>query len=1015
MQGARFYWMRQPLLSIQRLLTTLEEDGLNSLLQEESVIQSIEIASPAMGAHLRVNQKADSEIAATLLKYVLRMSTRCTPFGLFAGGTMGRTARKTTFDFRQRQFASRQRLDTETVGYLAFALTTHPATVEKIRFYANRTAYQVGDRLRYTERSSQDGQCRFFASEVPANPAILSVLKRAKLGATVPELAQAVASDESLASASQFIKQLIEDGLLSSELSPSPTGDGPLPTLVRKLSERSAPPELLQPLHRIHDLLAQTKDNRTVRPEVTAILTEQFGFNPKAASVVQTDTLIEGGVNQLSQAVYDQLQQTLRPLHVLNRFNPEPTDLVAFKKRFYTRYEEQEVPLLLALDGDTGVGYGESQESFGSSEKLIEGLPISNLTHSAHAYQSDELHDLRLRLYTRFLASGPKPIAITDHDLSLLGGSKVPLPPSYYAFGSFLATSASAIDKGDFRFLLKALSGPSGFTLMGRFCAIDERLARMVTEQMACQQARRPDLIYAEIAHLPHARTGNVVGRPHLRPYEIPYMTHSELPPDQQLHLDDLLVSVPNGQRVVIRSKRLGKEVVPQLTTAHDYRDGLPIYQFLCDLQAQDVPFPVQWHWGAFDKARRLPRVVYRNTVLQEGSWQLSRADISSTLSAEQNAARLRGSEGLPRLVALMQGDQELFIDLDSRICCELFVSTLQRLGNIRIIEWLRTPDQCPVDGPDGKLTHEVVIPFINWAEETPLGAIQARIPVITQRTFAPGSEWLYLKVYGGISSMSPVLAKLCQLAAKEELRKKVSQWFFIRFADPEPHLRFRIRLKSANCYADLLVECHRVLNPFLISGEVHSVRLDTYQRELERYGQETIEESERIFWRDSEATGQLLQMQLSESEMLTCACQSVEAYLSAFGLSLAEKVIFCMAAYEQFTHEHGPMKELRQSLAQKYRVNRSSVEQALVPLEGTGRKEVTQIIQLRTYGISDDVETVRKRHQAGRPEKLDQYLKSIIHMSINRLFAANQRTYELLIYHHLYRAYQSKVARNSA
>ncbi|MPR31913.1 lantibiotic dehydratase [Salmonirosea aquatica] len=1012
MQGAKFYWMRQPLLSIQRLLTTLEKDGLNRLLQEESVIQSIEIASPAMGAHLRGDHKADAQIAATLLKYVLRMSTRCTPFGLFAGGTIGCTALKTTFDFQKRKFASRQRLDTETVDYLAFALTTHSEIVEKIRFYANRTAYQVGDRLRYTERSSQDGQCRFFASEVPANPTILSVLKRAKLGATVPELAQAVASDESLASACEFIRQLVEDGLLSSELSPSPTGDGPLPTLVRKLSERSTPPELLQPLRRIHDLLAQTEDNRTVRPEVTAILTKQFGFNPKAASVVQTDTLIEGGINQFSQAVYDQLQQTLRPLHVLNRFNPEPTDLVVFKKRFYARYEEQEVPLLLALDGDTGVGYGEFLESFGSSEKLIEGLPISNLTHSAHAYQSDELHDLRLRLYTRFLASGSQPTAITDHDLSLLGGSKVPLPPSYYAFGSFLATSASAIDKGDFRFLLKALSGPSGFTLMGRFCAIDERLARMVTEQMVWQQAQRPDLIYAEIAHLPHARTGNVVGRPHLRPYEIPYMTHSELPADQQLHLDDLLVSVPNGQRVVIRSKRLDKEVVPQLTTAHDYRDGLPIYRFLCDLQAQAAPFAVQWHWGAFDKARRLPRVVYRNTVLQEGSWQLSRADLSSTLSAEQNAARLRGSEGLPRLVALMQGDQELFIDLDSRICCELFVSTLQRLGTIRVIEWLRTPDQCPVEGPDGRLTHEVVIPFMNPGLESPSRAVPERPPVTVQRAFGPGSEWLYLKVYGGLSTTPALLAALCGWAANGELRNEATHWFFVRFADPEPHLRFRIRLNDVAHYAPMLVECYRRLNPFLISGEVHSIQLDTYQRELERYGQELIEVTEQIFWLDSKAVSQLLQLTLAESGILPCACRSVEAYLAASGLTLAQKVAFCQSAYERFTNEHGATKELRQSLAQKYRVNRPSVEQSLNAPESVLGEEAEEIFRLRTRSMGADLETVKHYYQTNRPEEFREYLGSLIHMSINRLFATNQRTYELLIYHHLYRAYQSVVAR---
>lgn len=922
-------------------------------------MQAIEIASLVMGEHLRSNQQANSEIAETLLKYMLRMSTRCTPFGLFAGGVVGYTGQKSTFDFRHRQFAPRQRLDTEALVDLAFGLMRHPAIREDIRFYANRTAYQIGDRLRYTERSWQDGQWRYFASEVPANPAILSVLNRAKVSATVPELAQAVAGDEPLDSATQFIRQLIEDSLLMNELVPAPTGDDSFRTLIHKLTERSVPADLLDSLQQIQNLLAKTGRDQP-SGEITAILTERFGLSPKASAVVQTDSLIEGGVNELSQAVYDQLQRTLLPLHVLSRFNPEPADLLVFKKRFCERYDEQEIPLLLALDGDMGVGYGESMESFGGTEQLIGDLPISDSTATGSSFQSDELHNLRLRLYTRFLANGSEAVTITDQDLALLGKSEVLLPPSYYAFGSFLAASASAIDQGEFQFLLKALSGPSGFALMGRFCAIDYPLARLVTEQMARQQARRPELIYAEIAHLPQARTGNVVRRPHLRPYEIPYLTHSELPPDQQLHLDDLLVSVPNGQRVVIRSKRLGKEVVPQLTAAHDYRSGLPIYRFLCALQTQDAPFAVQWHWGAFEKARRLPRVLYRNIVLQEASWQFSRADLSPTLSAEQNVAQLRESESLPRLVALTQGDQELFIDLDSRVCCELFVSTLQRLGNTRVIEWLRTPDQCPVEGPDGKLTHEVVIPFINSGKENPSRVVQDRSSITVQRNFAPGSEWLYLKVYSGLSSTPAILAELCALATHAELREEATQWFFIRYADPEPHLRFRIRLKTADRYAGLLAECHRVLNPFLISGEVHSVQLHSYQRELERYGQELMDETELIFWRDSEATCQLLQLSFSESEMLPCACRSVEAYLAAFGLTLAQKVAFCQSAHEQFTNEHGATKELRQSLAQKYRINRLSVEQALRLPELAVGEDAEQVIRQRTRNMGANVETVK-------------------------------------------------------
>ncbi len=68
----------------------------------------------------------------------------------------------------------------------------------------------------------------------------------------------------------------------------------------------------------------------------------------------------------------------------------------------------------------------------------------------------------------------------------------------------------------------------------------------------------------------------------------------------------------------------------------------------------------------------------------------------------------------------------------------------------------------------------------------------------------------------------------------------------------------------------------------------------------------------------------------------------------------------------------------------------------------------------LRTQAIADSLSTVRQYHSDHQPDRFGNYIGSIIHMSVNRLFAVNQRTYELLVYHHLYRAYQSISARKS-
>src|SRR5262249_54121206 len=198
-----------------------------------------------------------------------------------------------------------------------------------------------------------------------------------------------------------------------------------------------------------------------------------------------------------------------------------------------------------------------------------------------------------------------------------------------------------------------SVSGPSGARLLGRFGHADPELALYVERHLRAEEALRPDAVFAEVVHLPEGRLGNILARPTWHAYEVPYLGRSALPAERQLPLSDLRVAV-DGARVVLWSARLGREVLPRLTCAHNFTTGQGVYRFLCALQGQGVASGLAWDWGPLAGSAFLPRVVYGRLVLARAQWRLTAAEVARlpaggpepTLAAGR---RWRHERGLPR------------------------------------------------------------------------------------------------------------------------------------------------------------------------------------------------------------------------------------------------------------------------------------------------------------------------------------------------------------------------------
>ena len=143
----------------------------------------------------------------------------------------------------------------------------------------------------------------------------------------------------------------------------------------------------------------------------------------------------------------------------------------------------------------------------------------------------------------------------------------------------------------------------------------------------------------------------------------------------------------------------------------------------------------------------------------------------------------------MPRYVALADGDNELLADLDNVLGLETIAHEVRGRTSARFVEIIPGPDQLCASGPEGRFTHQIIVPFVR--SSAPAAAQPPGRPAATSaaRRFPPGSEWLYVKLFTGTATADQVLRRVGSAVGSALAGGGADSWFFIRYADPDWHL----------------------------------------------------------------------------------------------------------------------------------------------------------------------------------------------------------------------------------
>src|SRR5262249_4922426 len=282
--------------------------------------------------------------------------------------------------------------------------------------------------------------------------------------------------------------------------------------------------------------------------------------------------------------------------------------------------------------------------------------------------------------------------------------------------------------------------------------------------------------------------------------------------------------------------------------------------------------------------------------------------------------------------------------------------------------------------------------------------------------------EWLYAKLYTGPATVDQVLRDVVKPVVQKVMDSGAAdRWFFIRYRDPDWHLRLRFHGVPARLHKEVLPALQAATAPLLADGLLWRFQLDTYEREVERYGGvEGILLAERLFHADSDAILALSDFIGADTRgdlRWRLTLLGMHLLLVDLGFDLVTRRAVIRKTRDQFAAEFHTDAKFSHQLSTKFRPERRGVESLLKNAlqSDTHLSDGLEILRRRSATLVPVMTELRASAEDGTLSRpLTELAPSYLHMHANRLLRCAHRAQELVLYDFLARSYESQGARTS-
>jgi thiopeptide-type bacteriocin biosynthesis protein len=829
----------------------------------------VEVASPALARRVRqvcdggqLPERAVRRAVMSVIRYQQRLASRATPFGLFAGVATVRLGSPPAARFGVEHHVV-ARVNSEWLGEVITHLEACRELRHRLLVVGNNLAFVRDDQLVVGCQQQPSGKEPAEVA-IAYTKAVHLALQAAQTPVRLAGVADALATefpDRSESVIDRMLARLVAQGFLITSLRPPMTATDPLSHVLAALNaaEADAIPEvagLLGELRGVNTDLAQ--HNKATRPQQRDLRTtasRKMATIAPSERPVAVDLRLAGGV-VLPHAVAREAEAAAA---ALVRLTPHPFGSPAWQDYHRRFVERHGIGALVTVDdllnADSGLGFPAGYRDSRINPLARPGLSERDVTLLAWAQIAAMQQNTEIVLDDTMIADLPGVDAATPTRVQ----------PHTDLRCRVHATSLDALDRGEFELAVTGVSRAAG-TTTGRFLDLfntddRERLINTyaelptVTEGALQAQVSCPGV---------YQRTENVTRTLAVLPHLLPIAEHCphDDSKDGTVSLADLAVSA-DAEWLYLISLSRRQAVEPRVFSAVEFiNHAHPILRFLCEISTAHVAACAPFSWGAAGRLPFLPRVRYRRSILSPAMWTLASRDLPSAAAPWQvwadSLSAWRHQFRVPARVYLGDTDRRIQLDLDEPAYLNVLRAELDHFGKTTVRE---APDATALGWIDGR-AHDFAIPLAATARPAAPARTWSTRTIGREHGHLPGSgDWMFVKLYGHPDRQTAILTG--HLSTLLSTWDTPPEWWFLRYHDPERHLRLRFRLRGGADFGSAAARVTEWTAELRRLGLISHVQWDTYYPETGRFGDgKAMAAAEAVFATDSAAA--IAQLQAS-------------------------------------------------------------------------------------------------------------------------------------------------------